>query len=89
MAQNDCAKCAKPSTSLHYEDGSWICRHCRASPDSSFPYFKEMGAANHMDPKGSTAHYKDIEDRRWHPEEKRLFYYSKEMPGRTYFLPKG
>jgi hypothetical protein len=52
------------------------------------PYFKEMGTANPLDPKGSTAHVRDIQDRRWHPTEKRMFYYSKEKP-KTYFLPKG
>lgn len=65
-----------------------MCRHCLGQDPSLIPYFKEMGAANPRDPKGSTAHVRDIEDRRWHPTEKRMFYWSKEKP-KTYFFPKG
>lgn len=52
------------------------------------PYFKEMGTENTGDSKGSTAHVRDIKDRRWNSVEKRMFYHSKERP-KTYFLPKG
>lgn len=41
-----------------------------------------------MDPKGSTAHVREIKDRRYHPKEDRTFHYSKEL-GKTYFFPKG
>lgn len=69
-----------------------LCDACHAEWQTQtvkLPYFKEMGVENPSDPKGSTAHVRDIKDRRYHPTEKRLFYKSQEMPGRTYFFPKG
>jgi hypothetical protein len=47
----------------------------------------EYGHENPSDPQGSTAHVRDIKDRRWHPQEKRTFYYSKEL-GKKYFFKK-
>jgi hypothetical protein len=82
-----CDKCKKPSTSYRYVEGDWLCRHCIQQIDEGI-YIKEMGVENPEDPKGSTAHVRDIKDRRWHPTEKRLFYYSKEKP-KTYFFKKG
>jgi len=84
----DCETCNENHGTLYYEAGKWFCKYHRYSEESPLPYFKEMGAANPKDPKGSTAHVMDIKDRRWHPEEKRMFYYSKERP-KTYFFPKG
>lgn len=52
------------------------------------PAFIERGVANPMDKKATTGHVRDIQDRRWHPTENRLFYYSKERP-KTYFFKKG
>lgn len=50
-----------------------------------FPYFKEMGVENPMDPKGSTAHVRDIKLRRIDPKTKEVFNYE---PPKTYFFPK-
>lgn len=83
-----CHSCSNFSASLHYEDGKWVCGLCYRRPESGCRLF-EYGQENPMDPKGSTAHVRDIKDRRWHPKEKRLFYYSKEGLGKSYFFPKG
>ena len=83
-----CSVCAYPDTTLYYRVGSWYCKTCKPSDEETAPYFKETGRANPFDPKGSTAHIRDIKDRRWNPKEKRMFYYSKEQP-KTYFFPKG
>lgn len=83
-----CPRCLKPAISLHYDDGDWACRHCLVSPDSNNCRLFEFGHENPIDPKGSTAHLRDIKDRRWHPTEKRMFYWSKERP-KTYFFKKG
>jgi hypothetical protein len=64
------------------------CNECfKAGLEVKYGHFKEM---EHVHGKvyASKAHIKDLEDRRWHPTEKRQFYRSKE-PGRTHFLPKG
>jgi predicted amidophosphoribosyltransferase len=82
-----CPSCNKPSSSLIYSDGDWFCRHCVSSGDSVSCRLFEFGHENPIDAKGSTAHVRDIRDRRWHPQEKRMFYYSKEL-GKTYFFPK-
>jgi hypothetical protein len=85
-----CPICRKASASLKYDhaDGIFKCRHCLGfvSHFGCRPF--EYGHENSMDPKGSTAHVRDIKDRRYHPKENRTFYYSKEM-GKTYFFPKG
>jgi len=52
----------------------------------SYGYFKEMGVENPYDPKGSTAHVRDIKQRRWDQKEKRMFYYKGET---RYSFPKG
>lgn len=82
----NCAKCDHFSSSLHYQDGKWVCRPCYVPETSLSPMF-EYGHENPIDAKGSTAHVRDIKDRRYHHGEKRLFYYSKEL-GKTYFFPK-
>ena len=87
MDQNICHRCSRFSSTLHYEDGQWVCRQCYTLPVSESCRFFEYGHVNPIDPKGSTAHVRDIKDRRWHPKEKRLFYYSKEL-GKKYFFLK-
>ena len=82
-----CFSCGKAAGSLYLEDRSWVCRHCRGREDGELAYLKVMGSENPMDPKGSTAHVKDIKDRRWHPTENRMFYHSKEKP-KSYYFPK-
>lgn len=81
-----CDECNKPASSLRLSDKRWLCRFCLTSETSGCRPF-EMGRENPMDPKGSTAHVRDIKDRRWHPQEKRMFYRSREL-GKTYFFPK-
>jgi hypothetical protein len=82
-----CPRCGKPAGSLFFDDGDFACRHCVSvgNPWGCLPF--EFGRENPQDAKGSTAHVRDIKDRRWHPQEKRQFYYSKEL-GKTYFFPK-
>lgn len=83
----NCDKCKK-ITSVRCLDGdSWVCRRCWISPevvDTCRPF--EYGQENPYDPEGSTAHVRDIKQRRWHPEEKRLFYYK---PPVSYSFPRG
>jgi hypothetical protein len=64
------------------------CDGCfRAGVSVQGAYFK-ASAENPYYAKMSKAHDADIGDRRWHPTEKRMFYYSKEQP-KTYYFPKG
>jgi hypothetical protein len=65
----------------------WVCHICASGVESSGCRLFEFGHENPSDPRGSTAHVRDIKDRRWHPTEKRQFYYSKEL-GKSYFFPK-
>src|ERR1017187_8776250 len=87
MNDDYCPDCKKPSSSLFYMGDGWRCRHCLSRTDDNSCRLFEYGHENKMDAKGSTAHVRDIKDRRWHPQEKRMFYYSKEL-GKTYFLPR-
>lgn len=90
MEDNLCRKCGKWDHVLKGSgpDFELLCRDCFTfNPDRDSCRLFEYGHENPIDPKGSTAHIRDIRDRRWHPTEKRMFYYSKEL-GRTYFLPK-
>lgn len=65
-----------------------LCKDCYQRPPASDTCrLFEMGHENPSDPKGSTAHVRDIKARRYNPTEKRTFYAS-EL-GRTYFIPKG
>lgn len=80
-----CQKCQEISGTLYYADRSWYCKMCRPIEDSQFPYIKEMGTENPFDPKGSTAHVRDIKQRRWHPKEKRMFRYNGP---KSYFFSK-
>jgi hypothetical protein len=62
------------------------CPDCfRAQVPVRLPYFKEMGVENPMDPKGSTAHVREIKTRRIDPKTKAVFNYE---PPKTYFFPK-
>ena len=45
----------------------------------------EYGHENPDDPKGSTAHVRDIKTRRLDTKTKKMFYYEKP---KTYFLPR-
>lgn len=79
-----CENCKKPSISLHFQDPLWVCRTCYVAPalaEVCRPH--EYGHENPDDPKGSTAHVRDIKARRWDPKEKRMFYYQKP---KTYFF---
>lgn len=81
-----CETCGHYATKLHYQVGTWVCRHCYNAPalvDTCLPF--EMGRENPVDPKGSTAHVRDIKARRIDPKTKTQFYYEKP---RTYFFPK-
>lgn len=82
-----CPRCHKPSSSVYLVGNDWVCSHCVSGFHNSGCRLFEFGVENPVDAKGSTAHVRDIKDRRWHPKEKRLFYYSKEL-GKTYFFPK-
>lgn len=84
-----CESCGKFRASLHLDRDIWVCEDCWMEPEPMdtcrlFEYGKE----NPTDPGGSTAHVRDIKDRRWHPQEKRMFYWSKEKP-KSYFFTKG
>jgi len=81
-----CSTCGDLAGTLYMDGELWLCRHCVNRLPPLAPYFKEMGTANPSDPGGSTAHVQDIRKRRWHPTEKRLFYYE---PPKAYFFPKG
>lgn len=82
-----CSSCNKPSGTLYMEGDEWVCRHCwtgEAKPQTCRLF--EKGAENPYDKDGTTAHVRDIKSRRWHPTEKRMFYYK---PSASYFFPKG
>lgn len=87
MNDGICSKCQKPSGSFFLMGDDWVCRHCVSGNHDTGCRLFEFGVENPIDAKGSTAHVRDIKDRRWHPQEKRQFYYSKEL-GKTYFFPK-
>ncbi len=83
-----CDLCGKAASSLYLEYDLWICRHCM---NYGAPAVVAMVATEYLTPgvpNASPGHLRDIEDRRWHPTEKRMFYYSKEKP-KSYFFPKG
>lgn len=80
-----CAKCKKFAASLFYDGDGWYCRHCISGNHDSRCRLFEYGVENPIDPKGSTAHVRDIKARRIDPKTKTMFYY--EGP-KTYFFPK-
>jgi hypothetical protein len=79
---DNCAICEKPSSSYLVIDGQLICRWCAPAPEAGCRLF-EYGHENPMDPKGSTAHVRDIKARRYDNESKKVYY---EKPSRTYFF---
>lgn len=81
-----CDLCSAVAPSLFLEGELWLCRQCYRKPDDGLPYFKEMGVENPSDPKGSTAHVRDIKARRLDPSTNKMYY---EQPRRTYFFPRG
>jgi hypothetical protein len=79
----DCQSCGRFAVTLHLDEGNWVCRECyQVPPPIETCRLFEKGHANPRDPDGTTAHVRDIQARRWHPKEKRLFYYT---PPKTYF----
>lgn len=64
----------------------WVCKHCFKGDSGDVPYFKEMGVENPGDPKGSTAHVRDIKNRRYDSKTDKTYYH---QPKKTYFFPKG
>lgn len=90
LQDGKCPMCEKYTGTFHLNDEHvFVCADCMDDHGDSGCRPFEYGHENPEDPKGSTAHVRDIKDRRWHPQEKRMFYKSKEMPGRTYFFSKG
>lgn len=87
MNDGICPECRKPAATFQLVGDRWLCRICASGGEPLNCRLFEFGHENPIDAKGSTAHVRDIKDRRWHPQEKRQFYYSKEM-GKTYFFPK-
>lgn len=74
--------------SLKYDPDSsqWLCRHCFVGNSDTSCRLFEYGHENPDDPKGSTAHVREIKTRRYDFKEKRTFNY--EAP-KTYFFNKG
>lgn len=84
-----CDKCHSFSATRYLDGDAWVCRACWIAPErmDTCRLF-ERGQENPQDPEGTTAHVRDIKDRRWHPTEKRTFYWSKEKP-KSYVFLKG
>jgi len=80
-----CPRCGKPTATFILVGDQLICRFCAGvvEPMGCRPF--EFGVENPTDPKGSTAHVRDIKARRIDPVTKTLFYY--QTP-KTYFFPK-
>jgi hypothetical protein len=71
------------SASRFYQEGKWLCSDCYRAPElreTCRPF--EYGVENPIDPKGSTAHVRDIKNRRIDPKTKTPFNYQKP---KTYF----
>lgn len=51
-----------------------------------YGHFKEMGVENPLDPKGSTAHVREIKSRMHDFKTGKVYNYE---PPKTYFFPKG
>lgn len=80
-----CSKCKKFAASLFFNGGDWFCRHCVSGINPTGCRLFEYGVENPVDPKGSTAHVRDIKARRIDPKTKAVFNYEKP---KTYFFPK-
>lgn len=86
--KDKCENCYKPSGTYFFDKESkkWFCDDCWNPPplmDTCRPF--EYGHENKDDPKGSTAHVRDIKARRLDTKTKQMYYYA---PPKTYFLPK-
>lgn len=86
MLDGICPKCSKPAMTLRYVDGIFVCAHCVGRHSDLGCRTFEYGHENPLDPKGSTAHVRDIKARRYDFKEKRTFNYE---PPKTYFFPRG
>jgi hypothetical protein len=83
-----CVECEKPKADLDFlgrcpgcfEELKW--RPPKAPVQA--PYFKEMGVENPVDPKGSTAHVRDIKSRRYDEKTDSMYRYH---PPKRYFFP--
>lgn len=85
MNDGFCPECKKPTATFKLVDEKWLCRSCAGSWEPLGCRLFEYGVENPMDPKGSTAHVRDIKARRLDPKTKKLFYY---QPPKTYFFSK-
>lgn len=78
-----CDLCGHVSGTFHLQDGKWVCGHCYVEPPlAQTCRMHEFGHENPIDPKGSTAHVREIKTRRIDPKTKEVFNYS---PPKTYF----
>lgn len=88
--QDICVECGKTSADLDFLGRCLTCfEELKWRPPVNpvqAPYFKEMGVENPVDAKGSTAHVRDIKNRRYDPKTDKTFYYK---PRKEYFIPKG
>lgn len=78
MTIQDCAECGQAAGTLHYQHANhlFVCRHCYdRPPDADTCRAFEYGHENPIDPKGSTAHVRDIKLRRIDPKTKEVFNY--------------
>lgn len=75
--------CNKPAASLFLSWDGWGCRHCVSGLNEPTCRLFEYGVENPIDPKGSTAHVRDIKARRINTKTKEMFYY--QAP-KTYFF---
>lgn len=81
-----CESCKQKYGSLFLSGDQWLCKHCYYRSPDSLPYFKEVGVENPYDKQGSTAHVRDIKNRRLDTKTNKMFYHE---PPKTYFFPKG
>lgn len=85
-----CVECGEPSAELDYFRRCPKCfeelKYREPKQKVSAPYFKEVGVENPIDPKGSTAHVRDIKQRRIDTKTRETFYYK---PPKRYFFKKG
>jgi hypothetical protein len=81
---NGCENCGYIPSSLHLEGNRWLCSGCYGTPSGTCRLF-EYGHENVLDPKGSTAHVREIKTRRLDPVTKTMFHYE---PPKKYFFGK-
>jgi len=88
--QDICVECGQPSEEVDFLGRCTPCfeelKLRPAKNKQNAPYFKEMGVENPVDPKGSTAHVRDIKNRRYDSKTDTTFDYK---PPKRYFIPKG